>query len=462
MKTPRQVPEATPGKGRSGSFAVIFQALASISLLTVLAKLLGAVKEAVVAAQFGPGDLVDAYLIAFVLPSFLFTVLAQSFRGVLIPVLVRARLDGGEQPVEELMARAMSVGVWILAGGTGILIGIGPFLLPLLGSGFDPAKLQLVQRIYWVLVPTFALHGFVSIRSAVLHSQRRFTWAFATESVVPVAQLLAVVFLARSLGIQSLAWGLVAGLALQAILVEVPVSSSGFKLEIRSFPRDSSLRRRLVSEYLHLSFGSCIMGSTVMVDQVMAASLVGGSVSALGYGTKLISFVLKIGSVSLATALLPFFSQMVAARQWRELRDFCKSLVFWTFTISIPLVALIFWFSNDLVSLVFQRGQFTAEDTELVGRIQAMYAIQIPFYTGGLLAGRLLTALLQTRVLIIGSAISLIMNITLNYLLMQWLGVVGISLSTSLVRVLVFFFLTALAFLVLSRAQAGQLEQENR
>jgi putative peptidoglycan lipid II flippase len=98
-------------------------------------------------------------------------------------------------------------------------------------------------------------------------------------------------------------------------------------------------------------------------------------------------------------------------------------------------------FSVPLTRLVFQRGNFTAADTQLVSNVQTCFALQIPFYLGGTLLVRYFASANATRVMMWGAVLSFGANVSFNYLLMRPLGVVGISLSTSIVYFLSFAFL---------------------
>jgi putative peptidoglycan lipid II flippase len=101
--------------------------------------------------------------------------------------------------------------------------------------------------------------------------------------------------------------------------------------------------------------------------------------------------------------------------------------------LSVPVSLLIFWQSEAIVSLLFERGAFGRGDTHLVGEIQRYYALQIPFWILGTFFARLLSALRQNRIMLFGALINLPLNVVLNFAFIQWLDVAGISLSTSVV-----------------------------
>ena len=197
------------------------------------------------------------------------------------------------------------------------------------------------------------------------------------------------------------------------------------------------------------------MGGANIVDQSMAAMLGPGSVAALGYGRRVISGVLQLGAVGLNNAILPFFSRMATRRDWSGCRHSLRRYTGLVLMLSIPVTIGIFLFSSPIVKLVFQRGAFTTADTKMVARVQALYSLQIPFYVGGTLFVRLLSALKHNEWLLWGSGINLLLDVILNLVFMRYLGVSGIALSTSMVFMASFSFLGICVFRLLPRADNG-------
>jgi putative peptidoglycan lipid II flippase len=124
---------------------------------------------------------------------------------------------------------------------------------------------------------------------------------------------------------------------------------------------------------------------------------------------------------------------------------------------TIPLALIFILASRFLVGLLFERGMFTANDTEHVAPVQSLYMFQLPFYIAGMLFVRLLSALKANYVLMLGTCLSFALNIILDYALMKWIGVAGIALSTSIVYAAAFIFLSLSALNALKKAEASTL-----
>lgn len=183
------------------------------------------------------------------------------------------------------------------------------------------------------------------------------------------------------------------------------------------------------------------MCGTDFADQAMAAMLGPGSVSALNYGKRIISVPLSLSAIALGTAIIPFFSSMVAKQDWPAIRHTLKRLYFLIFMVSVPGTLILIKFSAPVVSLLYQRGSFSVSDTLQVASIQSLYALQIPFYIAGIVVLRLLSSMQANKIFLIGNMINLVVCVSLNVIFMKWLGIAGIALSTSCVYLTSFIYL---------------------
>jgi putative peptidoglycan lipid II flippase len=193
--------------------------------------------------------------------------------------------------------------------------------------------------------------------------------------------------------------------------------------------------KRVVGQYLPVVGAATMWCSTYLIDQAMASLLPPGSVAALNYGNKLVALVLTAGTMALGTAVLPYFSKMVASADWRGLKHTLMTYSRLILLVTIPATAVGIWLSTPLVRLCFQRGRFTADDVQVVSSIQSMYLLQVPFYTLGILLVRMISSLQANRFLLLNTVVGLTVNIVLDYVLMRVMGVAGIALARSLVYV---------------------------
>ncbi len=434
----------------------IFRAAAVVALFSSLVGLGLTARELMVAKWFGRGDALDAFLIAYLLPSFVVNLVAGSFSPAVIPTFIQVREAEGREAAQRLFSGVMVWSLGLLVGISVLLGALAPYYLPLLGSGFAAAKLVLTRRLLYVLLPFVLVSGLAVTWTAVLNAGER----FALPALLPIlTPLSAVVFLwvmGKAWGIFALASGTVAGVAMQAAVLAWTLKAHGMRLEPRWYGLDPNLRR-VAGQYVPMVAGALLMCSTDLVDQSMAAILEPGSVAALNYARKIVSVFVVLGAIPLNTATLPYFSQMVAKEEWAACRHTLKTYFRLIVMVTVPITLGLVLFSKPLVRILFERGAFTARDTKIVSRVQAFLSLQIPFYILGSMGVRLISALKRNSLLMIIAAVNTVLNVILNLILMKYAGVAGIALSTSLVYlvscILVYWSISA----AMGRKDPGEL-----
>jgi len=441
---PQALASLTPGRK-------IFNATVSVATCSALVGFAATAKELVVARWFGRGDALDAFLIAFLLPSFLVNLVAGSFNAAMIPTFVEVREKEGKEAAQRLFSGVMVVSLGLLVG-VSVLVGIlAPYFLPLLGSGFNPAKLMLTRRLLYGLLPFIALSGLAVAWSAILNAGEYFGLPAISAILTPLSIMAFLLLLGKAWGIFTLAVGTVVGVALQAALLGWLLRARGVRLEPRWYGWDPSLRK-VIGQYAPMLAGALMMGSTELVNQSMAAMLEPGSVAALNYARKVVTLFIVVGATPLGTAALPYFSQMVATRDWSGCRHTLKTYSRSIVLVTVPLTLGLVVFSHPLIRILFQRGAFTAADTKIVSRVQAFLSLQIPFYILAQLGVRFISALKRNSVLMVIAGVNLVVNVIFNLILMRYEGVAGIALSTSLV----YLVSCALVYASIARSLRGR------
>jgi putative peptidoglycan lipid II flippase len=422
----------------------IFSAAIIVAGGTVVVKAVAVVKELIVAAQFGTADELDAFLIALIIPSVMINVIADCFNAALIPTYIKVREQEGKQSAQKLFASATIGSIGLLLATTLLLIFGSPFYLPYITGGFSPQKLDLTYHLLWTISPIILISGINATWHAILNAGERFVLISLTPILTPAVTIVLLLGM-KTAGVFNLPIGMVLGQLFEMIVIGIALHAQGISLLPKWHGFDHNLNQ-ILSQYLPTMGAAFFMTSSGLIDQSMAAMLPSGSVSALGYGEKIITLPIVIANTALSAAVLPYFSKMFAQNDWKGLKRSLDSYLGLIFAATIPFVGLILLFSEQIVRILLQRGSFTAENTHLVAQIQACFALQIPFYIGCILVVRLTSTLQMGRILMWGSVANMIVNVSLNYLLMQWLGVAGIALSTSFVYLFSFLFL--LFFLV--------------
>ena len=402
--------------------------------LTSAAKVAGAAKVMVTARFFGTSDALDAFLIAFLLPSFISDVIAGSFTPSLVPLLVRTRAEGGEEAAHRLIRRALGFALTAMLAAAVTLGLTGRWLLPLAGSSFPVDKLHLATTLFFGLLFWLPMSAYIATWRAVLNAHGWFALPAIAPLATPLASIVLLYTLAERYGVAVLCVGTVAGVAMECILLAVTVRHLGYPIRPVwndwTAPELASLRR----QYLPLAASAIISFACVIVDQSVAGRLGPGRISALVYGTKLAAVLLAVTASAAGTAVLPAFSRLAAERDWKRLR---RSVLIYSGAVTLlmtPLTAALVMGSGPIVRLLFEHGAFHAGAAQLVTEVQRFALLQAPFAMLLAIVTRLAAALSANRLLVWMGAAALITDIILDVAFSRWMGVAGIALATPAVQ----------------------------
>ncbi|PSB04854.1 murein biosynthesis integral membrane protein MurJ [Merismopedia glauca] len=431
----------------------IFGAAAIVGVATLIVRLAAFIKEQIVASTFGTTDAIDAFLVALMVPAFVITLVSGSFNAALIPTYIQLKEKSGKAAAERLLANVVIWNIGLLVLVTVIIVSTAPLYLPHLAIGFDRAKLNLTFQLLCVISPVILVSGVVTSWSAVLNAGDKFALAALTPIITPLITI-ALLFLAKSLGVFSLAVGLVIGALLEGICLALFLTKQGINIIPKWSKFDENLRH-VSQQYIPMIAGSLLMNTAPIIDQSMAAMLPAGSVAALNYGNRVIALPITLLTTALSTALIPYFSKMVAKQDWGGIIHTLKHYLLLCLAITIPITVGFFYLSEPITQLIYQRGQFSQKDTLIVAQIQSMYSLQLPFYVCNILVVRLISALQANHILMWSSLLNALINITLNIVLLQVMGIAGIALSTSCMYVICLSFTSYCCFKILRKANVG-------
>lgn len=418
----------------------IFRAAAIVTLSGAIVKVVATGKEFVLAGTFGRSDAMDAFLIAYLVPGLLVNLFSESMNQALIPTLVRVRETDGPARAQDLLSSAMVWTCVLLAGGSMVMALGAHLFFPLVVPHFSENKLLLTERLFYGLLPIVLIAGIASNCAAVLNTVERFAWPALIPVVWPIAIIIGAWYWGPQTGIWSLVYANVLGSLVYAVLMVGMMQTHGYRFHLHWYGANEATRE-VAGQYGPVLLSGLVASGGLLVDQGMAAMLPSGSVSTLVYANRFVSVVLNLLAGAIATAVTPYFSQLVARRDWDGCRHTINTYVRITALISVPVALAMIFGSHLLVRLTYQHGAFGAQDTAAVAPAQAMYAIQLPFFIVSRVFYRYLVAIRRTSLILYCGVINLVLDVVLNLVCMRWYGVAGIALATSLWTISTFVFL---------------------
>jgi putative peptidoglycan lipid II flippase len=416
------------------------------AVVTTGVKVAAFAKEAVVAAAFGVSGAMDAYLMGLMLIGVPLGLLLNAVQTAFIPLLVEVRQTRGTQAGADFVGSTASGTLVAMAVAILLWLAALHWTIDIVGHGFDPARRVVVRAMFLWLVPYYFLAGLNLLGQGALQADKR----FLSSALIPVCTTLvtiAIVLAAGGSDVHVLVLSLVVGSFLESLALHWQLRRGGLSLLPRRIFLTPEIRRVAKASAVLLG-GSFVVSFGPMIEQGLASGLGKGTIAAMGYAFKLPAMLSGILVTAVGITVLPFFSEMLARRDnigcERAFRRYALALLGGGTLLVLSLVA----FSAPLVALVYQRGAFSAEDTQLVAQIQRAYLIQIPCALVGMLAMRLLVAQGAYFIVAVNSGVSVLASGTLAWALSRRLGAVGIALGLSIV---VTISATTLVFMVLRR-----------
>ncbi|WP_019895551.1 murein biosynthesis integral membrane protein MurJ [Hydrogenovibrio halophilus] len=413
----------------------ILKATATVGGMTMISRVLGFVRDMVIARLFGATAGADAFFVAFKIPNFFRRLFAEgAFSQAFVPVLADTRENRGQAAVKALVdALFLRLGgVLLLLTAFGVF-GSGLWML-VFAPGFadDPEKFALASDMLSITFPYLLLISLVAFSSAIMNTYNQ----FAVPAFTPVWLNAVLIGFAiwvspyLEVPVMALAWGVLAAGVVQ-LLFHLP-----FLIRLGLLPRPRLKSDPGVSEVKRLMlpalFGVSVAQINLLVDTILASFLVTGSVSWLYYSDRLMEFPLGVFGVALATVVLPGLSKKAANADWTGFQqdlDFALRLVF---LIGVPAMLGLLLLAEPMVTTLFYYGAFTQQDVNMAGASLMAYSLGL---VGFILVKVLAPAFyarknMKTPVKV--AVVALLTNVVLNLALIGPLAHVGLALATSL------------------------------
>jgi putative peptidoglycan lipid II flippase len=422
----------------------IFSATVTIIVCTVIIKVVAFFKESIVAWKFGSSRVLDAFIIAAIIPDFVVNIIASPLNSALLPTYMKVREKEDSDASAKLLSGVFYCSLFLLGITTLIIFLAIPVYLPWMTTGFDVDQFKLTIHLLYIVIPIILLSGTIALCSGILNALECFKAAAFSPVFTPAVTIVLLILWGDSLGVFALAFGLSSGAALELLFLGILLYRRGLLIRPK-FPGLTPALRKVINRYPPSIMAALLMCSSGLIDQSMAAMLTPGSVATLNYASRVNSIPLTLVSTGLSAAAFTYFSKMIAESNWQGVCYSLKSYLKFIFAATIPCSLILIFLSEPIVRLLFERGEFTAVETHNVAQVLAAFSLQIPFYVACVLVTRLLISLNLQHVLMWGSALCLIINISLNYIFLNWFGVVGIALSTSFVYLFSFFYVLSFA-----------------
>lgn len=416
--------------------ATLARSAGVVAFFTLLSRILGLVRDMVVAYAFGSGAHADAFFVAFRIPNLFRRLVAEgaltvSFLPVYTDCLENRSPEEAERVVRITFSLlSVSVALISLAG-----VAFSPWVVQLFAPGFraDPEKFHLAVSLNRIVFPYLFFISLVALCMGILNARGHFAAPAASPVLLNVAMIAGALVLSRWFDppIYGLAVGVLAGGLLQLLLQIPPLTARRIRFGFLFSLRDPAVNR-IGKLFLPAALGAAVYQLNTLVSTIFASFLPEGSVSYLWYASRLLEFPLGVFGMALAIAAFPRLSQETSrgdADRFRQILE--ESLRMVTF-VMVPATIGLVVLSTPIVQVLFQRGEF--DPTTTIGTAKALVWYCVGMWP--IAASRILVSafysLQDTATPVRLSAVSFAANVAFSLLLMGPMGHAGLALANSL------------------------------
>ncbi len=401
------------------------------AVLTVFCKLIGFFREQVVASTFGIDGGLDAFHVAILLPTMVTNIVLQNLSVALVMESVRLRTRGDETAGRRLLTQGIFWGCLFSATISILAALLGPQIMAMLYPAMAPHLAAQASRMLWMLIPYATISGVTVIWATLLNTEGRFMVTALSPGVISLAIMGCLWFSGHS-DPEAMILGFTIGAFVDLLNLGRSLQAKGLPLTPQ-YGGWSPTYTTILATSFPLVAGSMLHCGTEIVDQSMASWLGEGSISELKYGNRIVGMVFGVVTIPISQVIFPHLIRLSETGKWSELQSTAQRAALGTLLVSLPFTLVLVIFSREIVGLSFEHGKFTSESTMQVAAVQAMYALQLPFYLWGIVLVRVAMALRMNSLILVGGVLNLSVNVAMNYVLMKPLGVTGIALSTAIV-----------------------------
>ncbi len=414
----------------------LLKSTATVGGMTLISRILGFVRDVVIAHGFGAGLGADAFFVAFRIPNFLRRLFAEgAFSQAFVPILSEYRTQRSPEQVRELVSNVSGTLGAVLMVVTALGVVAAPVIIMVFAPGYigQADKYALSTDLLRLTFPYLFFISLTALAGGILNTYGRFGIPALTPVMLNLSMIAATLWLAPRMQqpVMALAWGVFAAGVVQ-LLFQLPFLS---RLGMLSRPRiswgDAGVKRilRLMTPAL---FGTSVVQINLLFDTLIASFLVTGSISWLYYSDRLVEFPLGVFGVALSTVILPTLSRNHAQGSADAYARNVDWGLRWATVISIPAMLGLLILAGPMLATLFHYGEFTSHDVAMAARSLMAFAVGLPAYIYIKVLASAFYARQDTRTPVRIGVIAMLANMVLNLALVFPLAHAGLALATSL------------------------------
>lgn len=420
----------------------IARAAVIIMVMNLASRLLGFIRETVIAKEYGATYLTDAYLVAYTLPYFLQAVLGMALVTSIVPAVTRHLVRGDEKEAWKIASITLNWTVLFMCILTILGMAGARGLVNITAPGFDDRTSDLAVVLTLIMFPSLIFMGAGMLITGILNARKSFAIAAFAPGLTSLIIIASVLFLGRY-GVRYLAWGTLLGM-LGTLMFQIPALK---KVNFR-YTWDWSLNHPDVKELfinlIPIFLGTAVNQLYLAFNRYFASGLTEGSISALNYAGKLMNLPMGIFVLAVSSAIFPTLAEQAVRYDLRALSLTLIRGLKLVLLVTFPAAAGLMALKNPIVKLLFERGAFDSTATQMTAEALFYFSLGMFAMAANMVITRAYYALRDVKTPLYIGLLSIFVNIGASIVLVRYMGHSGLALANTLAAVfntLVMYFL---------------------
>lgn len=403
-----------------------------LMIITLISKLTGLLREQVFAYYLGTGDIYDAYSTASTIPFILFGSILQAMIAGYIPVYSEIKNEYGEKKANQFTANLLNIITTFSTLFIAIIILISPVLVSIFAPGYEGAKRELsieFTKIFaFTLYPTMISSVFIGF----LQMKNRFIVSETHGVIMNGLHIITIVCANYFNNYYIVPYGIVITEFLKFILFPKAISDENY-LHIFKMNFKDRYVKKLVKFAIPMLISISVMDLLTISDQSLASIIMpNGGVSAMRYSSLVYQIITGIIITSIVTTTYPMISDYASKKEFDKMKKTMMDGVSLGYILVIPAMIGVMILSEPLITVLFQRGSFTAQSTQVTSSLLFYYIPVVIGFTIKSIFNRGFYAMQNTILPILTTILQVVLNIILNYTLSAIWGINGLAIASSI------------------------------
>lgn len=414
-----------------------------LMLIIIIAKLIGMMRDIVLANYYGTSSISDAYLIAVSVPTLLFYFVGHSLSTAYIPMYNKVKHRDGEKAACKYTSSLLFISLLICTVLIGLLMIWPNIAVRIFASGFDHDTAELAARFIRICAAGIFLMTLTNVYGGYLQANNMFYPPAAVGIPRSIAIIISIV-VSSFLSIDLLGWGLLIAYGAELLLLLPFVFKAGYRPQPNIQVKNDDMKETLYI-IVPIIIGMCVGQINKIIDKTMASRVGIGSVSALSYASVINNAVQEIMVTGIITILFANCAKLVAEGRHEEVKAKLSGTLNTMVFLLVPASCGVIVLAKPIVKVILARGKFDTNSLSLTVGALCCYTLGLTFLAVRDTLVKVFYAYKDTRATTITSIISIAINIILNLILSQIWGINGLALATSISAI----FNSVLLFVIL-------------